>query len=121
LRTIKYRSAWWIDMDVLKFDSKGLLTAVAQDINTGRVLMVARMNATALRLTLQTKQAHFWSRSREKLWLKGETSGNILDVIQVKIDCDGDSLLLLVKPRGPACHTGNITCFFRELDEDDVK
>jgi phosphoribosyl-AMP cyclohydrolase len=72
-------------------------------------------------MTLQTKLAHFWSRSREKLWLKGETSGNILDVIQVKVDCDGDSLLLLVKPRGPACHTGNITCFYTGLDEDDVK
>jgi phosphoribosyl-AMP cyclohydrolase len=108
-------------MDALKFDSKGLLTAVVQDIDTGKVLMVAMMDATALRMTLQTKQAHFWSRSREKLWLKGETSGNLLDVIQVKIDCDSDSLLLQVKPRGPACHTGNFTCFYRDLDEDDVK
>jgi phosphoribosyl-AMP cyclohydrolase len=108
-------------MDALKFDSKGLLTAVVQDIDSGQVLMVAMMDAVALRMTLQTKLAHFWSRSREKLWLKGETSGNILDVIQVKVDCDGDSLLLLVKPRGPACHTGNITCFYTGLDEDDVK
>ena len=108
-------------MDALKFDSKGLLTAVAQDIDSGQVLMVAMMNATALRLTLQTKQAHFWSRSREKLWLKGETSGNILDVIQVKIDCDGDCILLQVKPRGPACHTGNFTCFYTSLEEDDVE
>jgi phosphoribosyl-AMP cyclohydrolase len=108
-------------MDALKFDSKGLLTAVAQDVDSGQILMVAMMNAAALRMTLQTKQAHFWSRSREKLWLKGETSGNILDVIQVRIDCDGDSILLQVKPRGPACHTGNFSCFYRELDGDDVK
>jgi phosphoribosyl-AMP cyclohydrolase len=108
-------------MDALKFDSNGLLIAVVQDIDTGKVLMVAMMNAQALKMTLQTKQAHFWSRSQEKLWLKGETSGNILDVIQVKKDCDGDTMLLQVKPRGPACHTGNFTCFYRDLDEDDVK
>ena len=103
-------------INTLKFDTKGLLTAIAQDMDTGQVLMVAMMNAQAVQLTLETGQAHFWSRSREKLWLKGETSGNILDVDKVKVDCDGDALLLLVKPRGPACHTGKTSCFFSELD-----
>lgn len=107
-------------MDALKFDPNGLLTAVAQDINSGKVLMVAMMDAQAVELTLKTKQAHFWSRSREKLWLKGETSGNFLDVQRIEIDCDGDALLLQVVPRGPACHTGNTSCFYRELDEGDV-
>jgi len=107
-------------MRALKFDSNGLLTAVAQDVDTGQVLMVAMMNAQAVALTLQTKQAHFWSRSRQQLWLKGETSGNILDVEGIKLDCDGDAVLLLVRPRGPACHTGNKTCFFTELEEQDA-
>jgi len=101
----------------LKFDSNGLLTAVAQDNDTGQVLMVAMMNAQAVALTLKTRQAHFWSRSRRKLWLKGETSGNILDVLQIKVDCDRDAVLLLVKPHGPACHTGNTSCFYTSLDE----
>ena len=105
----------------LKFDSMGLLTGIAQDIDTGQVLMVAMMNAQAVKLTMNTGQAHFWSRSREKLWLKGETSGNILDVKKIKIDCDGDALLLLVKPRGPACHTGETSCFFSELENNYVK
>ena len=84
-------------MKPLKYDSKGMLTAVAQDIETRQVLMVAMMNAEAVELTRTTKQAHFWSRSRKKLWLKGETSGNILDVIKINIDCDRDAVLLLVK------------------------
>lgn len=104
-------------MKPLKFDSKGMLTVVAQDIDTKQVLMVAMMNAEAVELTRTTKQAHFWSRSRKKLWLKGETSGNILDVIKIKIDCDRDAVLLLVKPRGPVCHTGNRNCFFSELED----
>ncbi|MCK5315767.1 MAG: phosphoribosyl-AMP cyclohydrolase [Anaerolineales bacterium] len=108
-------------MEGLKFDSNGLLTAVAQDIDTGQVLMVAMMNAQAVALTLKTRQTHFWSRSRRKLWLKGETSGNILDVKEIKIDCDRDAVLLLVVPRGPACHTGNASCFFTDLDEKDVE
>ena len=104
-------------MEPLKFDTNGLLTAIAQDADTGQVLMVAMMNAEAVALTIATQQAHFWSRSRKTLWLKGETSGNILDVQQIKIDCDRDAVLLLVHARGPACHTGNTSCFFRELDE----
>jgi phosphoribosyl-AMP cyclohydrolase len=107
-------------MEALKFDSNGLLTAVAQDINTGQVLMVAMMDAQAVELTVKTRRAHFWSRSRKKLWQKGETSGNILDVKGIKIDCDRDALLLLVIPRGPACHTGNTSCFYTEFGEYDV-
>ena len=100
----------------IKYDENGLITTVAQDVAAGKVLMVAMMNAQALKLTRQTKQAHFWSRSRNKLWLKGETSGSILDVTEIRLDCDGDALLLLVKPRGPACHTGETSCFFTELE-----
>lgn len=103
-------------MEALKYDANGLLTAVAQDINTGQVLMVAMMDAQAVEMTLKTKRAHFWSRSRNELWQKGETSGNILDVHEIKIDCDRDALLLQVIPRGPACHTGNETCFYLVLD-----
>jgi phosphoribosyl-AMP cyclohydrolase len=108
-------------MKKLKFDKNGLLSGVAQDIDTGQVLMVAMMNAEAIALTLKTRQAHFWSRSREELWLKGETSGNILEVQEIKVDCDGDALVLLVKPRGPACHTGNTTCFYTNLEEKNVE
>ena len=108
-------------METLKYDSNGLLTAVAQDIETGQVLMVAMMDAQALELTLKTRQVHFWSRSRRQLWLKGETSGNILDVQEIKVDCDRDAVLLLVISRGPACHTGNTSCFYTDLDEQDVE
>lgn len=107
-------------MKALKYDAAGLLTGVAQDADSGQVLMVAMMNAEAVAATLRTRQAHFWSRSRQKLWLKGETSGNILDVQAVNVDCDGDALLLLVKPRGPVCHTGHASCFFSDLEGDDV-
>jgi phosphoribosyl-AMP cyclohydrolase len=102
-------------MDDLKYDANGLLTGVVQDIDTGQVLMVAMMDSQAIQLTLSTGKAHFWSRSRQKLWLKGETSGSFLDVIEVKVDCDRDALLLRVKPHGPACHTGHRTCFFTEF------
>ena len=104
-------------METFKYDANGLLTAVVQDIETGQMLMVAMMNAEAVALTRTTCQAHFWSRSRQTLWLKGETSGNILDVEEIRVDCDRDALLLLVRPRGPACHTGNISCFFTNLEE----
>ena len=108
-------------MKALKFDSNGLLTAVAQNINTGQVLMVAMMDAQAVEMTLTTKRAHFWSRSRKKLWQKGETSGDILDVQEIKIYCDRDAVLLQVIPRGPTCHTGNTSCFYTDLDEQDVE
>ena len=99
----------------LKFDERGLITAVVQDAQTLQVLMVAWMNADALRLTQETGDAHFWSRSRQELWHKGGTSGNVQRVRELRYDCDGDTLLLLVDPAGPACHTGEQTCFFRTL------
>lgn len=102
-------------MPELKFDERGLITAVVQDALTKEVLMVAWMNEAALTLTRQTGEAHFWSRSRRELWHKGGTSGNVQSVQEIRYDCDGDTLLLLVKPAGPACHTGETTCFFRKL------
>jgi phosphoribosyl-ATP pyrophosphohydrolase/phosphoribosyl-AMP cyclohydrolase len=83
---------------------------------TQQVLMVAWMNEEALGLTKETGQAHFWSRSRQSLWHKGATSGNVMDVQSIQVDCDGDTLLLLVNPAGPACHTGQTSCFYRELE-----
>jgi phosphoribosyl-ATP pyrophosphohydrolase/phosphoribosyl-AMP cyclohydrolase len=102
-------------IDSIKFDERGLVTAVVQDAATGEVLMVAYMNAESLSKTIETGQTWFWSRSRQKLWHKGETSGNTQEVVSIKIDCDSDALLVGVKPDGPACHTGERTCFFRPL------
>jgi phosphoribosyl-AMP cyclohydrolase len=101
---------------MLKFDADGLIPAVVQEAATGQVLMVAWMNAHALRLTRETGQAHFWSRSRRELWHKGATSGNFLTIDEIWIDCDADTLLLKVRAAGPACHTGERSCFFRRLD-----
>ncbi len=101
----------------LRWDDHGLITAVVQDAATNQVLMVAWMNAEALRLTEQSGEAHFWSRSRGKLWRKGETSGNVMRVVELLVDCDEDTLLLRVDPAGPACHTGATSCFFRSLKE----
>jgi phosphoribosyl-AMP cyclohydrolase len=103
-------------MKDLKFDSNGLLTGIAQDFSTNQILMVAMLNREAIDLTLKTRLAHFWSRSRKSLWLKGETSGNLLKVEKILVDCDRDALLLIVKPQGPACHTGERSCFFTELE-----
>ena len=94
-----------MDLDNIKFNGEGLIPAIAQDADTGEVLMLAYMNVEALSLTLSTKRAHYWSRSRKSLWLKGDTSGNYQDVKSVLYDCDGDTILLQVKPLGPACHT----------------
>jgi phosphoribosyl-ATP pyrophosphohydrolase/phosphoribosyl-AMP cyclohydrolase len=99
----------------LNFDEKGLIPAVVQDSNTKDVLMVAYMNREALEKTISTKKAWFYSRKRQKLWQKGETSGNFLIVNQILYDCDEDTLLLKVEPKGPACHTGNDSCFYRKL------
>jgi phosphoribosyl-ATP pyrophosphohydrolase/phosphoribosyl-AMP cyclohydrolase len=106
----------------LKWNAQGLIPAIVQDGSTGQVLMLAWMNAEALRLTLQSREACFWSRSRNALWRKGATSGNRQRVSGIRLDCDGDTLLLTVTPEGPACHTGNVTCFYRSLslpEEDD--
>lgn len=103
-------------MTNVKYDSRGLVPAILQDAGTGEVLMVAWMNAEALYLTQKTGQAHLWSRSRAELWQKGATSGNLMHVKEILLDCDADTLLLKVDPAGPACHTGARSCFFRPLD-----
>jgi phosphoribosyl-AMP cyclohydrolase len=102
----------------VRWDDRGLAPAIAQDSATGAVLMLAWMNAEALRRTLASGTAWFWSRSRQALWHKGATSGNTMAVEEVWLDCDGDALLLRVKPAGPACHTGARTCFYRRLEAE---
>lgn len=99
--------------DDLRWDEQGLLPAVVQDAATRQVLMVAWMNRQALALTLETGETHFWSRSRRELWHKGTTSGNVQRLVELWVDCDGDTLLALVAPAGPACHTGAVSCFYR--------
>jgi phosphoribosyl-ATP pyrophosphohydrolase/phosphoribosyl-AMP cyclohydrolase len=101
------------DLDGLKFDDSGLIPVVAQDAATGAVLMVAWANREALAKSLESGLATFWSRSRQELWTKGETSGNTLTLVSMHGDCDADTVLALVKPAGPACHTGELTCFGR--------
>lgn len=98
----------------LKFDEKGLLCAIAQEYNSGEVLMQAYMNEEALRLTLETGYAHYFSRSRNRLWKKGEESGHVQKVVSLSVDCDGDCVLLGIEQEGAACHTGNRSCFFRK-------
>jgi phosphoribosyl-ATP pyrophosphohydrolase/phosphoribosyl-AMP cyclohydrolase len=100
-----------INFDEIRFDERGLIPAIVQDAATREVLTLAYMNRDSLARTLETKQTWFWSRSRNELWHKGETSGNTQEVIQVALDCDRDALIVLVKPAGPACHTGAVSCF----------
>ena len=100
----------------LRFDDKGLIPCIVQQYDTGEVLMMAWMNQESLRLTVETHTTWFWSRSRTELWNKGATSGNIKLVIDIYYDCDGDTLLIRVDPAGPACHTGAVSCFFREIE-----
>ena len=102
----------------LVYDSRGLIPAVVQDENSREVLMVAWMNAESLDLTLQSGEVHFWSRSRKTLWKKGETSGNVLYLREIYVDCDEDTLLVRVEATGPACHTGSPSCFFRTLNQE---
>ncbi len=99
----------------LRFDSNGLIPAVVQDATTKDVLMVAWMNAESLQKTLESGETWFWSRSRQELWHKGGTSGNTQRVVEIRYDCDGDTLLVLVNANGPACHTGAVSCFYRTL------
>jgi phosphoribosyl-AMP cyclohydrolase len=101
----------------VKFDAQGLVTAVAQQHDTGEVLMVAWMNREAVERTVATGEAHYWSRSRRRLWRKGETSGQVQRLVELRLDCDGDTLLLLVDQHGVACHTGRRNCFFRALHD----
>jgi phosphoribosyl-AMP cyclohydrolase / phosphoribosyl-ATP pyrophosphohydrolase len=105
-----------VKVEALKFDAQGLIPAVVQDVATRQVLTLAFMNRASLHKTLETNETWFWSRSRQELWHKGATSGNTQRVIEIQVDCDADALVVLVEPRGPACHTGAQTCFFRGLE-----
>ncbi|MFN4112362.1 MAG: phosphoribosyl-AMP cyclohydrolase [Sphingomonadaceae bacterium] len=100
-----------------RYDANGLIAAMAIDATTSAPLMLAWMNAQALALTQSTGFAHFWSRSRQSLWKKGETSGHVLEVVDILVDCDQDALVLRCRPAGPACHTGARSCFYRKLDD----
>lgn len=103
---------------MLKRDRDGLIAAIVQHHQTGQVLMLGYMNDESLAITLRERKACFWSRSRQKLWLKGETSGNVLRVMEMRVDCDGDALLLRCDPVGPTCHTNETSCFYRAVDAD---
>jgi phosphoribosyl-AMP cyclohydrolase / phosphoribosyl-ATP pyrophosphohydrolase len=103
----------------IEFDERGLVPCVAQDFGSGEVLTLAYMSEESLKLTIETGEVHFYSRSRGEIWRKGETSGNILRLRQLRYDCDGDAILALVEPTGPACHTGERSCFYRELGEGE--
>ena len=105
-----------MEIQDLKFDDRGLIPCVVQDVSTLEVLMVAWMNAESLARTLQTGETVFWSRSRGELWHKGETSGNTQELVELRYDCDADTLLALVHPKGPACHTGERSCFYRTFE-----
>ena len=107
-----------VAIESLNFDARGMIPAVIQDAESGEVLMLAYMNVESLKLTQETGETHFWSRSRQELWHKGETSGNNQRVVDMRVDCDADTLLVRVDPAGPACHTGNRTCFYRAIEED---
>ena len=100
-----------INFDEIKFDERGLVPAIVQNAETREVLMLAYMNEESLARTIDTKQTWFWSRSRQELWHKGATSGNTQEVVNLALDCDGDAIVVLVKPAGPACHTGSVSCF----------
>jgi phosphoribosyl-ATP pyrophosphohydrolase/phosphoribosyl-AMP cyclohydrolase len=104
-----------VSLTHIKFDANGLIPAIVQDAESNEVLMLAYMNQESLRLTLEMGETYFWSRSRKELWHKGATSGNVQRVIEVRVDCDADTLLIRVNPFGPACHTGNQSCFYREF------
>jgi phosphoribosyl-ATP pyrophosphohydrolase/phosphoribosyl-AMP cyclohydrolase len=101
------------------YDDRGLVPCIVQDAERGTVLMLAWMNAEALRLTRETKVVHFWSRSRQALWKKGETSGNTLALVELRVDCDADAILVRARPAGPTCHTGTTSCFFHRDDGPD--
>lgn len=104
-----------------KYDANGLITAVCTDAVTGVVLMLAHMNAQALAATLQTRKATFWSRSRQALWMKGESSGHVLHVEEMRVDCDQDAVWLKCRAEGPACHTGAPSCFYRIVDGEGLR
>lgn len=105
------------DPQTLRYDDRGLIPAVAQDAETGEVLMMAWMNAESVRMTLETRRVTYWSRSRKSFWIKGETSGHTQELVAFRVDCDRDCLLVQVNQVGPACHTGKRTCFFTSVDD----
>jgi phosphoribosyl-AMP cyclohydrolase / phosphoribosyl-ATP pyrophosphohydrolase len=108
----------WIDQ--IRFDKEGLVPVVAQEATTGELLMLAYANREALEATVSSGRAHYWSRSRGELWRKGDTSGHTQEVVEVRVDCDGDAVLFRVEQLGPACHTQAATCFFRRVEEDGL-
>jgi phosphoribosyl-ATP pyrophosphohydrolase len=108
-----------MQIESLKFDDNGLIPAIVQDLYSGKVLMMAYMNKESLEISIREKRTCFWSRSRQEVWRKGETSGNYQNIVSIAADCDGDTLLVKVQKEGAACHTGNETCFFTSLYEDE--
>ena len=104
----------------LDFDERGLVPAIAQEVETGEVLMLAWMNADAVQRTLDTGRVTYWSRSRQSFWVKGETSGNVQELVDLRVDCDRDCLLVIVRQTGPACHTNRRTCFYRAVRDGTV-
>ena len=104
-----------VSLSEIRFDANGLVPAIVQDVETKEVLMLAYMNRESLQLTMEKGETYFWSRSRKELWHKGDTSGNLQHVVDICVDCDADTLLIRVHPEGPACHTGNQTCFYRNI------
>ena len=108
-----------MQIESIKFDNNGLIPAIVQDLYSGQVLMMAYMNKESLEISIREKRTCFWSRSRQEVWRKGETSGNYQNIVSIAADCDGDTLLVKVQKEGPACHTGNETCFFTSLYEDE--
>jgi phosphoribosyl-ATP pyrophosphohydrolase/phosphoribosyl-AMP cyclohydrolase len=102
-----------------KFDANGLIPAIIQDADSKEILMMAYMNMESVQLTLEQGETYFWSRSRKELWHKGETSGNTQKVVEIFVDCDADTLLIRVRSAGPACHTGNRTCFYRNPETEE--
>jgi phosphoribosyl-AMP cyclohydrolase len=108
-------------LDALVFDAAGLIAAVVQDADNGEVLMVGYMNREAVERTLETGRVTFWSRSRKRFWVKGETSGNIQRLVEVRVDCDRDCLLVVARQVGPACHDGYRSCFYRRIEGDTLR
>jgi len=106
-----------VSLSEIKYDINGLVPVIVQDAETNEVLMMAYMNEESLRLTLERGETVFWSRSRSELWHKGATSGNVQKVVEFRVDCDADTLLVRVQPAGPACHTGERSCFYREMEK----
>ena len=107
------------DPATLRFDEKGLIPAIAQDVENGDVLMMAWMTREALEKTLESKRVTYWSRSRQSFWVKGETSGHVQELVDLRVDCDRDCLLMLVRQTGPACHTNRRTCFYTSVTEGE--